>query len=118
MPNKQNTISPEEKKILNKCYWGSLSCMRTTSNVVGQGRAMVLSTAPVIEKYYQDDEAKKEALTRHASEYINTNQTMYGLLAGIACAMEKERAEKGNVEPGTITSVIASMMGPLAGIGD
>lgn len=63
--------------------------MRTTSNVVGQGRAMVLSTAPVIEKYYQDDEAKKEALTRHASEYINTNQTMYGLLAGIACAMEK-----------------------------
>lgn len=31
MPNKQNTISPEEKKILNKCYWGSLSCMRTTS---------------------------------------------------------------------------------------
>ena len=118
MPNKQNTISPEEKKILNKCYWGSLSCMRTTSNVVGQGRAMVLSTAPVIEKYYQDDEAKKEALTRHASEYINTNQTMYGLLAGIACAMEKERAEKGNVEPGTITSVIASLMGPLAGIGD
>ena len=80
MPNKQNTISPEEKKILNKCYWGSLSCMRTTSNVVGQGRAMVLSTAPVIEKYYQDDE--------------------------------------GNVEPGTITSVIASLMGPLAGIGD
>ena len=92
--------------------------MRTTSNVVGQGRAMVLSTAPVIEKYYQDDEAKKEALTRHASEYINTNQTMYGLLAGIACAMEKERAEKGNVDPGTITSVIASLMGPLAGIGD
>lgn len=92
--------------------------MRTTSNVVGQGHAMVLSTAPVIEKYYQDDEAKKEALTRHASEYINTNQTMYGLLAGIACAMEKERAEKGNVEPGTITSVIASLMGPLAGIGD
>ena len=86
--------------------------MRTTSNVVGQGHAMVLSTAPVIEKYYQDDEAKKEALTRHASEYINTNQTMYGLLAGIACAMEKERAEKGNVEPGTITSVIASLMGP------
>ena len=60
MPNKQNTISPEEKKILNKCYWGALSCMRTTSNVVGQGRAMVLSTAPVIEKYYQDEEAKKE----------------------------------------------------------
>ena len=48
MPNKQNTISPEEKKILNKCYWGSLSCMRTTSNVVGQARAMVLSTAPEI----------------------------------------------------------------------
>lgn len=31
---------------------------------------------------------------------------------------KKERAEKGNVEPGTITSVIASLMGPLAGIGD
>lgn len=118
MAKNQTEISAEEKKILNKCYWGSLSCMRTTSNVTGQGRAMVLSTAPIIEKYYPDEESKKEALSRHASEYVNTNQTMYGLLAGIACAMEKERGEKGNVEAGTITSVIASLMGPLAGVGD
>lgn len=118
MAKNQTAISAEEKKLLNKCYWGSLSCMRTTSNVTGQGRAMVLSTAPIIEKYYPDEESKKEALSRHASEFINTNQTMFGLLAGIACAMEKERGEKGNVEAGTITSVIASLMGPLAGVGD
>lgn len=118
MAKNTTPMSQEEKKLLNKCYWGSLSCMRTTSNVTGQGRGMFLTTAPIIEKYYKTDEEKKTALTRHASNFVNTNQTMFGLLGGIACAMEKERAEKGNVDESTITGVTASLMGPLAGVGD
>lgn len=116
MPNTQ--ISAEEKKLLNKCYRGSLACMRTTSSVSGLGRAMVLATAPIINKYYKTQEEKDEAITRHASEYHNTHQVMFGLIAGITCAMEKERAEKGNIDAGAISGIKASLMGPLAGIGD
>ncbi len=115
---KKTEISAEDKKLLRKCYIGSLSCMRTTSSVSGLGRAMVLTTAPIIEKYYKTDEEKKEAIYRHATEFHNTHQAMFGLIAGITCAMEKERAQKGNIDAGVISGLKASLMGPLAGIGD
>ena len=118
MTKKNSDISAEDKKLLKKCYWGSLACMRTTSSTSGIGRAMVLSAAPIIEKYYKTDEEKKEAIYRHATEFHNTNQTMFGLIAGITCAMEKERAEKGVIDAGVISGIKASLMGPLAGFGD
>lgn len=111
-------ITAEEKKLLNKAYIGSLSCMRTTSSITGMARGMVLSVAPFVERYYKTQEEKNEVILRHASEYMNTQQVMFGLIAGIVCAMEKERAEKGNLDAEVITGIKASLMGPLAGIGD
>jgi len=112
------TLSAEEKKLLRKGYIGSLSCMRTTSSITGMARGMVLATDPFIERYYQTQDEKNEAILRHASEFLNTHQAMMGLIAGIVCAMEKERGEKGNLDTGVITGIKASLMGPLAGIGD
>lgn len=114
----KTAISAEEKRLLNKAYLGSLSCMRVTGNVTGQGKAMLLSVNPFIQKYYKTEEEKKEAILRNASEFVNTHQAMFGLLVGIVCAMEKERAEKGNIDASSITGLKASLMGPLAGIGD
>ncbi|MFR5600385.1 MAG: PTS system mannose/fructose/sorbose family transporter subunit IID [Holdemania filiformis] len=111
-------LSAEEKKLLKKGYIGSLSCMRTTSSITGQARGMVLAVDPFIERYYATQDEKNEAILRHASEYMNTHQAMFGLIAGIVCAMEKERGEKGNLDTGVITGIKASLMGPLAGIGD
>ena len=111
-------LSAEEKKLLKKAYIGSLSCMRTTSSITGQARGMVLAVDPFIERYYATQDEKNEAILRHASEYMNTHQAMFGLIAGIVCAMEKERGEKGNLDTVVITGIKASLMGPLAGIGD
>lgn len=112
------SITPEEKKLLKQAYVGSLACMRTTSSVTGMARGMVLTVAPFVDKYYTDDEEKKKTILRHASEFINTHQVMFGLIGGITCAMEKERATKHNIEPEAISGIKASLMGPLAGIGD
>lgn len=111
-------LSVQEKHLLHQAYWGSLSCMRVTGNVTGQGKSMLLAVNPFIQKYYKTEEEKREAVVRNASEFVNTHQTMFGLLVGIVCAMEKERAEKGNLDASSITGLKASLMGPLAGIGD
>ena len=111
-------LSAQEKHLLHQAYWGSLSCMRVTGNVTGLGKSMLLAVNPFIQKYYKTEEEKREAVVRNASEFVNTHQTMFGLLVGIVCAMEKERAEKGNLDASSITGLKASLMGPLAGIGD
>ena len=114
----KNELTTEEKKLLRRGYWGSLSCMRTTGSVTGMARAMVLATWPFVDKYYKDSEEKRDAVYREGTEFMNTHQAMLGLIAGIVCAMEKERAEKHNIGVDVITGLKASLMGPLAGIGD
>ena len=111
-------LSREDKKLLNRCFIGTLACLRTISSTVGQGRSMVITLAPIINKFYKTEEEKKEAIFRHASEFHNTHQVMFGLIAGITCAMERERAEKGTIDAGLISGLKASLMGPLAGVGD
>lgn len=111
-------LTAEEKKLIRQAYVGSLSCMRVTGSVTGMGKAMALAAAPFINRFYKTDEEKREAIARNGTEYMNTHQAMFGLIAGITCAMERERAEKGSIEAGSITAMKASLMGPLAGIGD
>ncbi|MBQ3375141.1 MAG: PTS system mannose/fructose/sorbose family transporter subunit IID [Erysipelotrichaceae bacterium] len=116
----KKTISQEELTLLKKAYLGTCAVLRTTSSMAGEARAYVLTTAPFIERYYEDKEEAKKELYRQGTEYFNTHQATNGLIAGIVCALEKERGEKGpeNFDSGIITGIKASLMGPLAGIGD
>ncbi len=118
MSNK--AISAEEKQLLRKAYLGTCAVLRTVSSMTGQARAYVLTTEPFIRRYYQDKEEADKELYRQGTEYFNTNQCTNGLIAGIVCALEKERGEKGpeNFDPAIITGIKASLMGPLAGVGD
>ena len=56
------------------------------------------------------------ALTRHL-EFFNITMYFAPFVGGVVASME-ERVAKGEMEPETISSVKAALMGPLSGIGD
>lgn len=116
----KSKIEKEDLGLLKKAFIGTCAVLRTTSSMTGGARANVLTTEPFIRKYYKDKKEVDKALYRQGTEYYNTNQCTNGLIAGIICALEKERGIKGpeNVDSGIITGVKASLMGPLAGVGD
>jgi mannose/fructose/N-acetylgalactosamine-specific phosphotransferase system component IID len=73
---------------------------------------------PVINQLYKNDEKGRiDALVR-AQEFINTHFCSLGFILGLNYALEKEKAEKGTIDGDVIRNVKASLMGPLAGIGD
>ena len=72
---------------------------------------------PVIEKYYDDPEEKKEAYSRHM-EYFLTNDITSAIPVGVAAAMEERYATEGDIDPDSINAVKTALMGPLAGLGD
>lgn len=111
-------LSKDEKKMLNRCFYYSMNDFMAFNQVVMQGKAFGMSVWPAIDHFYTDPEEKKKAFARNANEFFNTHQVMHGLITGIVCAMEKERAENGTLDEGAISGLKASLMGPLAGVGD
>ena len=74
---------------------------------------------PALKELYKDDpEGLKEAVKRHL-EFYNCATSTSPFLIGLTCAMEEQNAsEPEEYDAGSITSVKAALMGPLAGIGD
>jgi mannose/fructose/N-acetylgalactosamine-specific phosphotransferase system component IID/mannose/fructose/N-acetylgalactosamine-specific phosphotransferase system component IIC len=83
-----------------------------------QGTGFGYSMIPALKVFYKDrPEEFNEALSRHI-EFFNTTPTVVTLITGIALALEEEKATKGTVTGGAISSVKVALMGPAAGIGD
>lgn len=74
---------------------------------------------PALKELYKDDpEGLKAAVKRHL-EFYNCATSTSPFLIGLTCAMEEQNAsEPEEYDAGSITSVKAALMGPLAGIGD
>lgn len=73
---------------------------------------------PLGEKYYADDpEALRRLLVRH-SVFYNTEPQTGQLVNGIVCSLEEKIGMGEPVSEDVPVSVKASLMGPLAGIGD
>lgn len=115
---KRLDLTVDEKKLLWQTYLRNNCIFLAPNNIVMCGRGFALSMIPALKKYYADDqEGFNEAFSRHF-EFFNTHACMAGLIAGLTVALEKEKAEKQTVEGTTISNIKASLMGPLAGIGD
>ncbi|MDF7638261.1 PTS system mannose/fructose/sorbose family transporter subunit IID [Lactobacillus sp. ESL0791] len=83
------------------------------------GASWAWAYVPLAHKYYKDDpEAEKRLLTRH-SVFYNTEPQTGQLVNGIVASLE-EQIGMGNkaVDEEMPVTVKASLMGPLAGIGD
>ncbi|WP_249443879.1 PTS system mannose/fructose/sorbose family transporter subunit IID [Lacticaseibacillus casei] len=83
-----------------------------------QAHAWAYSYIPFADKYYKDDEdGKRRLLVRH-SMFYNTEPQTGQLINGIVASLEEQIAMGRNVSEEMPVNIKATLMGPLAGIGD
>ena len=83
-----------------------------------QGHAYAWAYIPFAKKYYKDDpEAKRRLLVRH-SVFFNTEPQIGQIINGIVTSLEENIALGGEVSEEMPNNIKATLMGPLAGIGD
>lgn len=117
MINNQVSIEKNDKKMLNKVFWRTMTLSVNYNYERMQAFGFVFTMIPVIETYYQDEADRKEAYQRHF-ELFNTTPTMGGFITGLTASMEKEAASDQLFDKSSINAIKVSLMGPLAGIGD
>lgn len=114
-----NNQSKLTKKELRQIWyrWG-FTHLSSMSYEKLQAHAWAFSYIPFAEKYYKNDpEAKRRLLTRH-SMFYNTEPQTGQIINGIVASMEEEIALGHNVPEELPINIKATLMGPLAGIGD
>lgn len=114
MPNQFNA---EDKKIIRSLFWRSLALEGSFNYEKMQALGFAWAMFPVIKKYHKTKEAQAEALQRHTA-FFNISPPLVTFPLGIAATMERELAEKNDIDPSTINAMKVSLMGPLSGIGD
>jgi mannose/fructose/N-acetylgalactosamine-specific phosphotransferase system component IID len=115
---KKKDLTPEEKKNIRTLWWRSGMVMSSTAPHKRQGQGYCFSMIPIINQLYKDDEKGRIDALLRAQEFINTHFCSLGFILGLNYALEKEKVEKSAVDGDIIRNVKASLMGPLAGIGD
>ncbi|SEN72929.1 PTS system, mannose-specific IID component [Amphibacillus marinus] len=105
------------KKDLKQVFWRSFALQGAFNyermQNLGYGYAML----PIIKRLYSKKEEQSAAMERHL-EIFNTTPQVSPLIMGISAAMEEENANSDAFDVASINAVKASLMGPLAGIGD
>lgn len=118
MTTSSSPIKKLDKKDLRKIFWRSCQQDASWNYERQQNLAASYAMCGVVEKLYSDDEEKrKRALKRHL-EFMAITPHLSTLLYSIMAAMEEENANNPDFDEASITAVRASLMGPLAGIGD
>lgn len=111
-------LTPQEKKDMWTLWKRSCLINGSMQAIKRQGMGFTYSLLPLLTRYYKDDKAGLiEAMQRHDT-YINTHASTGTFLVGLTAALEKSKAGGEPVDGATITNIKASLMGPLAGIGD
>lgn len=106
-----------EKKQLKSVFWRSFALQDAFNYERMQNVGYMYAMLPVIKKLYRNKEDQAAAITRHL-EIFNTTPAVVPTIMGISAAMEEENANNPAFDVQSINAVKASLMGPLAGIGD
>lgn len=109
-----NKVSNKE---LRSVFWRSFALQGAFNYERMQNIGYCYSMIPVIKKLYQDKDSQSKALMRHL-EIFNTTPAVVPTIMGITAAMEEENSNNPHFDEQSINAVKASLMGPLAGIGD
>lgn len=107
------------KKELNQIWmrWG-FTHLSSMSYEKLQAHAWAYAFIPFANKYYKDDpEAMRRLYIRH-SMFYNTEPQTGQLVNGIVASLEEEIAIGNDVPEELPVNIKATLMGPLAGIGD
>lgn len=107
-------------KELRKAYWSfEIWAQACCSYERLQAPGFFMGMRRVIDKLYPNQEDRIDGYQRHL-EFYNSEFALIGgpLIMGLVIAMEEEKASGKQVDGSAISAVKASLMGPLAGIGD
>lgn len=116
--SKLKSLSVQEKKDIFTLFKRSFLINGSMQAIKRQGMGFTYALLPLIDRIYKDDnDARIEAIQRH-DVFVNTHASVGTFLLGLSYALEKAKAEGENVSGEVITNIKASLMGPLAGIGD
>lgn len=117
------TAQDTEKRLTNKdlnTIWlrWAFTHLASMSYEKLQGHAYAWSYIPFANKFYKDDpEARRRLLVRH-SVFFNTEPQTGQIINGIVTSLEENIALGGDVSEEMPNNIKATLMGPLAGIGD
>jgi PTS system mannose-specific IID component len=104
-----------EKKLTGKditnAFWRSWFLQNNLNWERLEGIGFAFGILPILKKLYSGDELKKRV--KNHLQFYNTTPYTHNIILGLTIALEEE-----NADIDTISSVKASLMGPLAGIGD
>ena len=117
--DKTNTEHILSKHDLNQIWyrWG-FTHLSSMSYEKIQGPAWAFSYIPFAKKFYKDDpEGRRRLLVRH-SMFYNTEPQTGQLINGIVASLEEQIAMGKPVSEEMPVNIKATLMGPLAGIGD
>lgn len=116
-----NTSNQEEnvitKRDLRRVFWRSFQMEFSWNYERQMNLAYVFAMIPILKKLYTKKEDLAQALKRHLA-FFNTTPHIVTLMLGISTAMEEKNATQKGFDANSIDNVKASLMGPLAGIGD
>ncbi len=117
--DKTNTEHILSKHDLNQIWyrWG-FTHLSSMSYERIQGPSWAFSYIPFAKKFYKDDpEGRRRLLVRH-SMFYNTEPQTGQLINGIVASLEEQIAMGKPVSEEMPVNIKATLMGPLAGIGD
>lgn len=110
----ENTLN---KKDLRQLFWRSFQSEFSWNYERQMNMAYTYAMIPVLKKMYKRKEDLSQALKRHL-EFFNTTPHIVTMMLGVSAAMEEQNAKDRKFDSDTINNVKASLMGPLAGLGD
>ncbi|MDA7026478.1 PTS system mannose/fructose/sorbose family transporter subunit IID [Bacillus sp. CLL-7-23] len=113
----EETNNSLSKKDLNRLFWRSFQAEFSWNYERQMNMAYTYAMIPILKKLYKKKEDLANALKRHL-EFFNTTPHIVTLMLGVSAAMEEQNAKNRQFNPDTINNVKASLMGPLAGLGD
>lgn len=113
----KNTDQKLTKKDLWKVFRGQIFMRSCLNNEKFQSMGFTSAMAPIIDKYYETPDEKKEVIDRHMQLFL-TQPMVSALPVGVAAAMEERIATEHDIEPDTVNAVKTALMGPLAALGD
>lgn len=106
-----------DKRTLRSVFWRSFALQGAFNYEKMQNVGYAYAMIPVIRKLYAKEEDQAAALKRHLAIF-NSTPAVTPMIMGITAAMEEQNANENNFSTDSINSVKASLMAPLAGIGD
>ena len=115
--NEMNESTEINKKDLNRLFWRSFQMEYSWNYERQASLAFTYAMIPILKKLYKKKEDLSQALKRHL-EFFNTTPHIVTMILGVSAAMEKQNADDPEFDSSSINTVKASLMGPLAGIGD